>query len=72
MTKKQNVKDILDAIKSVKFRAVSAFNLGELNEYTKLMGDLLALEVCLVGATESYIEEEEETLTEEVKLKKAV
>ncbi len=59
MTKKQEVKDILVAINSVRFRALSALNLGENRDYERLMGDLLALEMCLVGAVERYLIEED-------------
>ncbi len=60
LTRKQEMKDILVAIKSVKFRAVNAQRMGMKAEYERLMGDLIALDVCLVGAVDRFIEEEEQ------------
>lgn len=57
MTVTQEVKDILVAIRSVKFRATSALNLRDNAEYSRLMGDLVALNICLTGATERLISE---------------
>ncbi len=57
MTKKQEVKDILVAIHSVKRRALKAKGAGDTELYLKLFGDLVALEVCLIGSAEGLIAE---------------
>lgn len=59
MSSKKVVKDILDAINSVRSRVRTATKAGDLPEAHKLMGDLYALEVCLVIETSKLIEEME-------------
>jgi hypothetical protein len=53
----QRVKDTLDAINSVKGRAKAALTRGDYILLSQLMGDLYALEACLVGETERLVEE---------------
>lgn len=48
MTSKEQVKDILAAIKSVQKRAKLSINQGSFTETACLMADLHALELCLV------------------------
>ncbi len=57
MTKKQEVKDILVAIHSVKRRAMKAEQAGDMKAYISLGCDLLALYACLSGSTEGFIDE---------------
>ncbi len=49
------IRDILVAIKSVKARGIQAFQQGNSEEFSKLMGDLLALENCLVTECEKMV-----------------
>lgn len=51
------VKDILSAIKSVRGRAQAAMDAKDFDGFAKLMGDLYALEVCLVSETEKLVAE---------------
>jgi len=53
------IKDILDAISSVKSRAKHSMAMGDLVEYSNRMGDLFALENCLVTETTKLMEEME-------------
>jgi len=55
MDQVQNVKDILEAISSVKERAAVALANGDLPAYSNLMLDLLALERCLVYQTAAMV-----------------
>lgn len=48
MTNVENIRLVMDAIKSVKYRAKEAFNNGDQVTYAQLMYDLIALENCLV------------------------
>ena len=48
MSNTENVKMIMEAIDNVKGRAKVAASKGNMAEYRQLMGDLLALENCLV------------------------
>lgn len=57
MKPEQNVRDILEAIESVKARAVIANSNGDASAYRQLMGDLTALEVCLVAEATKLMEE---------------
>lgn len=57
MRPKEVVKDILSAIESVRSRAKEAFEAADHISYTRLMGDLYYLEVCLVGETKKLLEE---------------
>jgi len=57
MLKKDEVKDIVVAINSVKSRAKKALLHNNMGKYELLMGDLIALEVCLVYSVEGLIEE---------------
>lgn len=57
MDSKLSVKYVLEAIESVKLRATSAYLLGNSLEYKALMGDLLALESCLVGEAKKLVED---------------
>lgn len=45
----QMIDDILVAIKSVRTRALEALEDERMQDYGRLMGDLIALEVCLVN-----------------------
>lgn len=49
------IKDVLDAIRSVKIRYSTAVIEGDMDKANELMGDLLALENCLVTEAELYI-----------------
>jgi hypothetical protein len=49
------VKDILDAIRSVRLRAKRALDGNDQIAYSSLMGDLYALEACLVIETEKLV-----------------
>lgn len=60
MSSKTMVKYILDAIHSVRRRVLTAVRAGDLPEAHKLMGDLYALEVCLVTETAKLVRELEE------------
>lgn len=66
----QYVKDCLAAISSVRNKVYAAMAKGDLNEATRLMGDLYALEVCLVIETEKLVRDMDYVL-ERMKLKKA-
>jgi len=57
MNHQQSVKDILEAIESVKKRVKIAQAEGNFCAYTELMGDLTALECCLVGQVTLFFEE---------------
>ncbi len=48
MTNKQRIKEVINSIESVKGRAIKAKRSGDLGNYRSLMGDLMALENCLV------------------------
>lgn len=51
----QHIKDVLAAIASVKSRVRKAMVAGDSIEVNRLMGDLTALEVCLVIETEKFV-----------------
>lgn len=57
MNSKQNVADTLVAINSVKRRAKGAFDQGNIKLYAKLMADLSALEVVLVGLSQTLVDD---------------
>lgn len=57
MHKIQEVKETLEAIESVKARAKAAMDAGDSVLFNELMGDLYALEACLVGAAKALVEE---------------
>ncbi len=59
MNYKQNVVDTLVAISSVRSRFKKAVLAGNHADSYRLMGDLLALFICLEGAIESLIKENE-------------
>lgn len=51
---KTRLKDVVDAINSVRSRARQALEKKDFYDYTKLMQDLLALESCLVTEVNLY------------------
>jgi len=55
----QQMKDILAAIDSVKARAKACIKSGQRMEAEKLVGDLIALDACLVGEVASQVKTEE-------------
>lgn len=55
MNQAENVRDIVDAIRSVRTRATEALAHADLAAYGSLMLDLLALERCLVYQTEAML-----------------
>jgi hypothetical protein len=57
MKQLNNVQDILSAIASVKSRAKEAMQNGDLVAYSRLMGDLFALEQCLVYQTSAMLQD---------------
>lgn len=57
MKQKQIVRLTLEAIDSVKSRAKAAKEAGDLGAYRELMGDLLTLEVSLVGDVTKLLDE---------------
>ena len=56
MTNKERVKEVVNSIKSVKIRAQKAKDDGDLLSYKRLMGDLLALQNCLVTECELMLQ----------------
>lgn len=55
----QMVKDTLAAIESVGRRARHALDNGDVEAYTRLMGDYIALENCLVTESKKLVKDEE-------------
>lgn len=56
MVDAQNVKDTLSAIESVKRRIKIAENSGSQDQVHRLMGDLYALEACLVIESQKLVD----------------
>jgi len=56
MTNLERIKDMLDAINSVKFRLRKAFDAKDYIAISQLTGDLFALESCLVIECEMLVD----------------